>query len=402
MKILWSILICSIPNRWGFTGDRPYAMELLKELDRQASEYPDVEVLLLYDNQKRTTGEKRNILLSIAKGDYISFIDDDDWVAPDYVSSIHSAIRERGVDVITFGIRASSQKIPEDPEPSWCFDNPTNESIVFDPNDPPHHTSVWHAEFARRVSFLPLNHGEDSRWRRDLRALMPTGYAIPKFLYHWSWRDWVDQARYPIPNQVISWSILICSIPNRYGFNGIDHPYAPQLLKELHQQTQEYPDVEILLLYDNQKRTTGCKRNVLLNLAKGNYISFIDDDDRVAPDYVETLRSVALYNEPDVITFEHASWCYTDRNSEAGDIRSKSAVRAPADPSEGYQPQHTCVWRTSIARSHPFPSLTMQEDVKWSEKVSPRIERYCMVPRILYHWVWRKWIDQSDYIIPVS
>ena len=45
-----------------------------------------VEHLVLFDDKKRTIGAKRQALLQISRGDYIAFVDDDDWEA-----KLHSA-----------------------------------------------------------------------------------------------------------------------------------------------------------------------------------------------------------------------------------------------------------------------------------------------------------------------
>src|SRR4030095_2341394 len=60
-----------------------------------------VEHLVLLDNKKRTVGEKRDALMRAARGDYISFVDDDDMIALDYVALILQKIR-LAPDVITF------------------------------------------------------------------------------------------------------------------------------------------------------------------------------------------------------------------------------------------------------------------------------------------------------------
>ena len=46
--------------------------------------------------------------------------------------------------------------------------------------------------------------------------------------------------------------------------------------------SQRTSDVEILLLFDNRHLTLGAKRNFILDRAKGDYISFIDDDDDIS------------------------------------------------------------------------------------------------------------------------
>jgi glycosyltransferase involved in cell wall biosynthesis len=58
-------------------------------------------------------------------------------------------------------------------------------------------------------------------------------------------------------------------------------------MKDLITQTSPYSDIELIAFFDNKKRTIGKKRDEMLDLAKGEYLVFIDDDDRIAPDYVK-------------------------------------------------------------------------------------------------------------------
>jgi glycosyltransferase involved in cell wall biosynthesis len=58
--------------------------------------------------------------------------------------------------------------------------------------------------------------------------------------------------------------------------------------------------VEVLELADNRQKTTGAKRNILLNMAKGDYIAFIDDDDAISNDYIKLVLK-AIETNPDVI-----------------------------------------------------------------------------------------------------
>ena len=48
----------------------------------------------MFDNKKRSVGEKRQDLLNLAKGQYLVFIDDDDRISDDYISSIIQAMNE--------------------------------------------------------------------------------------------------------------------------------------------------------------------------------------------------------------------------------------------------------------------------------------------------------------------
>jgi glycosyltransferase involved in cell wall biosynthesis len=83
--VILSILICSIHSR----HDR--LQTLLKELLYQRMDNPLIEILTNIDNKEKSTGKKRQELIEEAKGKYIIFIDDDDWVQPCYISELLKA-----------------------------------------------------------------------------------------------------------------------------------------------------------------------------------------------------------------------------------------------------------------------------------------------------------------------
>jgi hypothetical protein len=82
----WDILICSIPHR------QEKLHLLLKELDRQISETSEVGVRICYDNLQSSYGSKCNALLCSSEAEYVSFIDDDDMVAPDFIQLVLVAL----------------------------------------------------------------------------------------------------------------------------------------------------------------------------------------------------------------------------------------------------------------------------------------------------------------------
>lgn len=91
----WSILIPSIPSR------RELRRRVLMLLEPQIDKYDDIELLILEDNCKRDYGSKLQSMVDIAKGEYISFIDDDDLVSEKYVDSIYPLLGD-GVDCVGF------------------------------------------------------------------------------------------------------------------------------------------------------------------------------------------------------------------------------------------------------------------------------------------------------------
>jgi len=185
----------------------------------------------------------------------------------------------------------------------------------------------------------------------------------------------------------ILWSILVCSIPNRLEL------YMPKLMRDLCQQASAYPEVEVLMLFDNQKRSIGSKRNALVQLAKGYYISFIDDDDHVAPNYVELIRNKVSTMAVDVcgITMQSQEWLPDGR----GKYQEPAITRYDFNTKTGEVPQHTSVWRRELALREPFKALNAGEDAEWSTRMRPHVRVATRIEEILYYWDWRAWIDQA-------
>ena len=84
-------------------------------------------------------------------------------------------------------------------------------------------------------------------------------------------------------------SILICSIKGRERL-------LQNLVDKLKEQTTN--EVEILIEIDSKEITIGAKRNILLKRARGDYICFIDDDDRISKDYIAKILE-AIKSNPD-------------------------------------------------------------------------------------------------------
>ena len=53
--------------------------------------------------ERGNIGSGRNAGLDAAKGDYIAFIDDDDWAEPDFLEFLLALLEENGADVAICG-----------------------------------------------------------------------------------------------------------------------------------------------------------------------------------------------------------------------------------------------------------------------------------------------------------
>lgn len=79
------------------------------------------------------------------------------------------------------------------------------------------------------------------------------------------------------------WSILIPSVVDRA-------PLLDRLIKKLEPQVKQFRgEVEVVIFWNNYERQLGELRQLMLVDAKGEYLNFIDDDDLVVDDYVETI-----------------------------------------------------------------------------------------------------------------
>lgn len=122
--------------------------------------------------------------------------------------------------------------------------------------------------------------------------------------------------------------------------------------------------VEVLCLEDTGECTSGYKREALLARATGDYVCFVDDDDWVRGDYVETmLEGISHY--PDVVTIEVDVLMFRDsiRRDEHWSLR----LSATDDRARGIMSaNHLCAWRRDIAgRVAWHPQLGYADDQLW-------------------------------------
>lgn len=168
-----SVLICTLPNRIQFLN------KLLEILSPQMTD--EVELIYLGDNKKISVGEKRNKLIAIANGEYISFIDDDDIVAEDYVQEILNGIKLKP-DVFCFGAyRHQDGKKDRAVEYSLKFLKDRNTPSLYERL--PNHLMVWKKSIV--CEFEHLNYGEDGLWAKKMKEIAKTQQRTKRILYQY-------------------------------------------------------------------------------------------------------------------------------------------------------------------------------------------------------------------------
>ena len=195
-----SILIPSIESRKSqFTG-------LVKSLNNQIKKHKlsaHVEILTLVDEGKdsptyMSIGEKCNKLLAMAKGEYVSFIGDDDKVAPGYLADIVKVTRDpygkdkKKYDCITFKCKMTTNG--ENPKIQY-FGVENKHYVNMEKGElrPPGMITPIRRELASKIKFeerpIEKDRGIGQAWAMAMvnAQLLKTSIHIDKILYYFKY-----------------------------------------------------------------------------------------------------------------------------------------------------------------------------------------------------------------------
>lgn len=182
-------------------------------------------------------------------------------------------------------------------------------------------------------------------------------------------------------------SILIPTIKrDEYPFRALMQNLYVQS-SEARERDGKWAGVEVLANY-SENEPIGAKRNELLNRSKGQYVSYIDADDRVSYDYIRLLlegieKGVDCCSLKGVYSvdyrfdgvFEH-SLIYAEWKTTNNGIKY-----------ERY-PNHLNCIKSSIAKQFTFPETNWGEDHNWSKQIheSGLIKTEHRIEEILYYY----------------
>jgi len=132
-----------------------------------ASHQLESEVEILSDHNPRiTTGKKRNHLLKKAKGQYVIFLDDDDWVHDDYIIELINAI-DQSADVITFNgymTTNGDKRVDFTLLLGGKYQAKKNDKGIEYYERFPNHIVCFKRNIATKYKFPDITHGEDIVW----------------------------------------------------------------------------------------------------------------------------------------------------------------------------------------------------------------------------------------------
>jgi len=149
------------------------------------------------------------------------------------------------------------------------------------------------------------------------------------------------------------------------------------------------PKVELVvddsIRFLNGGLSIGMKRESLKNRVKGEYMCYLDADEGISPNYIETLLKLCAEGK-DVCTFRamvklEESWGLVD-------MQLKYLMNDQYTPEHDIRrrPWHTCPIRTRFAQMYHFEDISNGEDYKFTEQVLAHCTTEAHTDKIIFEY----------------
>lgn len=184
-----------------------------------------------------------------------------------------------------------------------------------------------------------------------------------------------------------TWSILVPTLGER-------RPLFERLMAGLLPQLDPYASqVRVVGWHNDGSPSLPKIRQTMVLGATTDYVSFVDDDDLVSPDYVDQIVTALMDStRPDYVGFQVQ--CYSDGAPTAVAHHSLEFRRWRNLPALGRYERdisHINPIRTDIARKVTFAvQRGRAEDRAWADQIRQRrlLKTQVVIPRILYHYLY--------------
>lgn len=187
MNIQLSVLIITTESR------AEMSMALYRNLLEMAGDR-EIEILMIFDNRKRTIGAKREAAKSLAQGKFFLFCDSDDAFVS--LDEIYEATF-LDVDVIDFKTECTN------PDGSTFIitqqlgnqvEHNTVEGKYIDCKRPPFPNCAWNTHKVLGCSFPNVSYGEDWAFVQECLAVVRTEHFIDKVLFKYNFDPKITEA----------------------------------------------------------------------------------------------------------------------------------------------------------------------------------------------------------------
>lgn len=155
----------------------------------------DKRVVVIHQENKGVS-EARNAGIEISRGEYLGFVDGDDWCEPEMYELLLGSVKEADSDIAMCGyydypngINHPVEKGVMPLEPCSC-----NDAIIPVMRYKGYFTSLWNKIFERKIIFnnservlmdTSLGYGEDEVWLLRILSKANRISFVPEPLYHW-------------------------------------------------------------------------------------------------------------------------------------------------------------------------------------------------------------------------
>jgi hypothetical protein len=196
-------------------------------------------------------------------------------------------------------------------------------------------------------------------------------------------------------------SILICTTPDR-------NEMFTELFNDLNRQL-EYMQTfhsslgEIEILVDSSKKfldgglSIGKKREALVHRAAGRYLCFLDSDEQIAGNYLETLVRLCQ-SGADVITFRSLAnldsyWCVVDMS-----LKHTANDETHPELIAERKPWHVCPVKSHLAKGPKFENSNYGEDWSWMSEVLKSCQSEAKTNAVIHMYKHRAAVSEADKI----
>lgn len=172
--------------------------KLHAEVLRQAAGKP-VEVIVACDNKEISIGKKRQNLLEAATGEYVVYIDDDDWISTTYVDQILAALASNP-DCVGFLIECTTNgRNRQKAIASMRYKQWGEQRDGFAHVRSPYQKTPIRRELALKAGFPDLRYSEDRVYSSKVTPLIKTEVFVDAILYYYRFRSENFNQKYGVP-----------------------------------------------------------------------------------------------------------------------------------------------------------------------------------------------------------
>lgn len=182
-NIKLSILICSVETEERQSELKKMIYELHRQISKNFAE-EIIEIIIDSDNMIKSVGKKRNDLIEKAQGEFICFIDDDDFISENYLSTILYHLNS-GIDILLIAIQHIKNGVNQTKIiPSLYIDNLNTDEAIFKTNH--FHICPHKKSIAKSILFECINFAEDMIYSQTMVRHISNSHLIsePMYIYN--------------------------------------------------------------------------------------------------------------------------------------------------------------------------------------------------------------------------